>query len=75
MRSDDNSDSEGSRDGEQEQLSQFQKSLGIRMCAADPRYITHEGDSDRRDVIIPMSKVRMLINLKAQLGEEVARSG
>jgi hypothetical protein len=47
MRSDDSSDSEGSRDGEQGQLSQFQKSLGIKMCAADPRYITHEGDSDR----------------------------
>ena len=36
MRSDDNSDSEESRDGDQEQLSRFQTSLGIRMCAADP---------------------------------------
>ena len=49
MRSDDNSDSEESRDGDQEQLSRFQTSLGIRMCAADPRYITHEGDGDRGD--------------------------
>jgi len=30
--------------------SRFQASLGIRgMCTADPRYITHEGDSDRED--------------------------
>jgi hypothetical protein len=72
MRSDDSSDSEGSRDGEQEQLSQFRKSLGIRMCEADPRYITHEGDSDSGDVIIPMSEVRMLINLNAQLNAAVA---
>ena len=49
MRSDDNSDSEESRDGDQEQLSRFQTSLGIRMCAADPRYITDEGDGDRGD--------------------------
>ena len=42
MRNDDSSESEGSRDGEQEQPSRFQDSLGIRMCAADPRYITHE---------------------------------
>jgi hypothetical protein len=74
MRSDDGSDSEGSRDGEQEQLSQFQAwaSLGIRICAADPRYITHEGDSDRGDVIIPMSEVRKLISVKEQLDEAVA---
>jgi hypothetical protein len=67
MRSDDSSDSEGIRDGEQ-----FQASLGIRMCAADPRYITHEGDSDRGDVTIPMSEVKKLISLKEQLDEAVA---
>jgi hypothetical protein len=72
MPSDDSSDSEGSRDGEQEQLSQSQKKTRIRMCAADPRYITHEGDSDRGNAIIPMSEVRMLISWKVQLDEEVA---
>ena len=72
MRSDDNSDSEESRDGDQEQLSRFQTSLGIRMCAADPRYITHEGDSDRGDVIILVSEVRKHISLKEKLDEAVA---
>ena len=42
------------------------------MCSVDPRCITHEGDSDRGDVIIPMSEVKMLISLKEQLDESVA---
>ncbi len=57
MRSDDSINTEGSRDGEQEQISQIQASLGISICESDPRYITHEGDSDRGDVIIPMSEM------------------
>ena len=72
MRSDDSSVSEGSRDGEQEQQSRFQASLGIRMCATDPRYITHEGDSDRWDFIILVSEVRKHISLKEKLDEAVA---
>jgi hypothetical protein len=46
------------------------ESKGI--SAADPRYITHEGDSDRGDVIIPMSEVKKLIGLREQLDEAVA---
>ena len=72
MRSHDNINSEGIRDGEQEQISQIQASLGIRMWESDPRYITHEGDSDRGDVIIQMNKVKKLISLKEQLDETVA---
>jgi len=72
MRSDDSINSERSRDGKREQLSHFQASLGIRMCVSDPRYMTHEGDSDRQDVIILMSEVRKLMSLKEQLDELVA---
>ena len=72
MRSHDNINSEGIRDGEQEQISQIQASLGISMCESDPRYITHEGDSDRGDVIIPMSEMKKLISLKEQVNETVA---
>jgi hypothetical protein len=72
MRSDDSINSKGSRDGEQEQISQIQASLGISMCESDPRYITHEGDSDRGDVIIPMSEMKKLISLKEQVNETVA---
>jgi hypothetical protein len=42
------------------------------MCAADPRYITQDGDIDRGDVILPMSEVEKLISLKEQLDEAVA---
>ena len=42
------------------------------MCSVDPRCITHEGDSDRGDVIIPMSEVKKRISLKEQLDEAVA---
>ena len=40
--------------------------------AADPRYITHDVDNDRGDVIIPMSEVKKRISLKEQLDEAVA---
>jgi hypothetical protein len=46
--------------------------LGVRMRTADPRYITHADDGNRRDVIIPMSTVRELIRLKEQFDEAVA---
>jgi hypothetical protein len=45
--SEDSIDSEG----EQEQLARFQRSLGIKMCAADPGYIIHEDDCNRGDVM------------------------
>jgi hypothetical protein len=46
-------------------------SLGIRTCAADQRYI-HDADSDRGDVIIPVSEVRKLISLKELFDQAVA---
>jgi hypothetical protein len=42
------------------------------MWESDPRYISHEGDSDRGDVIIQMNEVKKLISLKEQLDETVA---
>jgi hypothetical protein len=42
------------------------------MWELDPRYITHEGDINRGDVIIQMNEVKKLISLKEQLDETVA---
>jgi hypothetical protein len=42
------------------------------MCAADPRYITHEDDCNRGDVVTPVSNVRRLISQKEKLDEAVA---
>jgi hypothetical protein len=65
MESDGSSDSEESRDD-------ARPSLGVRMRAADPRYITHEDDDNRGDVIISISNVKELIRLKERLDEAAA---
>ena len=64
-RSDDSSVSEG----EPEQLTKFQSSLGIKLRAVDPRYITHY---NREDVVPPVSEVKELIRLKRGLSETLA---
>jgi hypothetical protein len=46
-RSDDSSDSEGVPG----QPARFQSTLGIKLRAADPRYITHANDYQRGDVV------------------------
>jgi hypothetical protein len=65
MKSDGSSGSEESRDD-------ARPSLGVRMRTANPRYITHEDDDNRGDVIIPMSTVTELIGLKEQFDEAAA---
>jgi hypothetical protein len=66
--SDDSSDSEGAPG----QLTKFQSTLGIKLRATDPRYITHAGDYQTGDVVIPVSDVYELLRLKLELSEEVA---
>jgi hypothetical protein len=68
-RSDDNSDSEG----EPGQLTRFQSTLGIKLRAADLRYITHADAYNRGDVVILVSEVRELLRLKVELSKEVAK--
>jgi hypothetical protein len=67
--SDDSSDREGSPG----QLTRFQSTLGIKLRAVDPGYITHAGDYQRVDLIIPVSDVYELLHLKMELSEEVAK--
>jgi hypothetical protein len=45
---------------------------GIRMPAADPRYITEGNDINRGDVFLTIAQVRQLIDLKANSEEEIA---
>ena len=45
---------------------------GIRMRAADPRYITEGNDINRGDVLLTIAQVRQLIDLKASSAEEIA---
>jgi hypothetical protein len=45
---------------------------GIRMRAADPRYITEGNDINRGDVLLTMAQVKQLIDLKAKSAAEIA---
>ena len=45
---------------------------GIRMRAADPRYITEGNDINRGDVLLTIAQVKQLIDLKASSAEEIA---
>jgi hypothetical protein len=45
---------------------------GLKLRAADPRYITHGDDSDRGDILLTLAQVRELILEKQQSEEEVA---
>jgi hypothetical protein len=45
---------------------------GIKMRAADPRYITDGDDINRGDVLLTMAQVRQLITIKAQSTAEIA---
>ncbi len=49
-----------------------QPCYGIKMRAADPRYITDGEDINRGDVLLTMTQVKELINIKAQSGVEIA---
>jgi hypothetical protein len=67
-RSDDNSDSEE----EPRQFAKFQSTLGIKLRAADPRYISHADDYHRGDIVMSVSEAYELLRLKMELSEEVA---
>jgi hypothetical protein len=45
---------------------------GIKMRAADPRYVTDGNDINRGDVLLTMAQVRQLITFKAQSAAEIA---
>jgi hypothetical protein len=49
-----------------------QLSYGLKMRAADPRYITTGDDSNRGDVLLTMAQVRELITKKDQSEEGIA---
>jgi hypothetical protein len=49
-----------------------QLSYGLKMRAADPRYITNGDDSNRGDMLLSMAQVRELISRKEQSEEGVA---
>ena len=49
-----------------------QLSYGLKMRAADPRYITTGHDSNRGDVLLTMAQVRELITKKDQLDQGIA---
>jgi ribonuclease HI len=49
-----------------------QPCYGIKMRAADPRYITDGEDINRGDVLLTMTQVKELINIKAQSAAEIA---
>jgi len=59
--------SDSDDDGSDEQLF-----YGLKMRAADPRYITHGDDGNRRDILLTMTQVRELIIRKKQSEEGVA---
>jgi hypothetical protein len=50
----------------------WQHSPTIREGTADPRYITHGDDGNRRDILLTLAKVRELIIRKQQSEEGVA---
>jgi len=52
---------------------QDQKTWGLRLRAADPRYITHATDNDRGDVILPMHDIRKLLTIKHSAPEDMAQ--
>jgi hypothetical protein len=45
---------------------------GVKMRAADPRYITHGDDGNRGDILLTMAQVKELITAKLHSEEEVA---
>jgi hypothetical protein len=45
---------------------------GIRMRAADPRYLTTDDDVNRGDILLTMEQVKELITVKLRSEEEVA---
>ena len=56
---DENDDEQDDKEG------RFKAHDGLRLRAADPRYITHPSDYDRGDILVPMSTVRELLQRKA----------
>ena len=52
---------------------QDQGTWGLRLRAADPRYITHATDNDRGDVILPMHDIRKLLTIKHSAPEDMAQ--
>ena len=59
--------SDSDDDGSDEQLF-----YGLKMRAADPRYITHGDDGNRGDILLTLAEVRELIIKKQQSEEGVA---
>ena len=62
------SESTDSLDEQQDQVT-----VGLRLCAADPRYFTRAADHDRGDVILPMSDIRKLLTVKNEAPEDSAQ--
>ena len=52
---------------------QDQRTRGLRLRAADPRYITYATDNDRGDVILPMQDIRKLLTIKHSASEDMAQ--
>ena len=57
--SESDSQSDNDDDGRDKQLL-----YGIRMRAADPRYLTHDDDDNRGDILLTMAQVKELITVK-----------
>ena len=65
---------DGSRIGDSDNDHEYDAGpyYGIRMRAADPRYITEGNDINRGDVLLTIAQVRQLIDLKASSAAEIA---
>ncbi|MGA0409166.1 MAG: hypothetical protein ACO3PR_13850, partial [Limisphaerales bacterium] len=64
---------EGSdEDMDQSDEQQCPATLGLRLRATDPRYITHATDRDRGDVILPMHDIKKLLTVKNEASERLA---
>jgi hypothetical protein len=61
------SQSDSDEDGRDKELL-----YGVKMRAADPRYITHGDDGNRGDILLTMAQVKELITAKLRSEEEVA---
>ena len=71
MNYDEESESDGQSD-EDDDGRDKQLLYGIRMRAADPRYLTTDDDVNRGDILLTMEQVKELITVKLRSEEEVA---
>ena len=64
---DENDDEQDDKEG------RFKAHDGLRLRAADPRYITHSSDYDRGDILVPMRTIRELLQRKADAEAQPAQ--